>query len=85
MAPSSSHGLNLGNGCGFSVIEVIDVVKEVTNKAFNVIEADRRPGDPATLVADSTLTKSELDWSPEYDDLSVIAKHAWEWETSHFK
>ncbi len=81
---SGSKRYNLGNGNGFSVVEVIEVVKEVTSKSFNVIEAERRPGDPATLVADSTLAKSELNWLPEYDDLSVITQHAWEWETSHF-
>ena len=81
---SGSKRFNLGNGNGFSVIEVIEVVKEVTKRSFNVIEAERRPGDPATLVADSTLARSELNWVPEYDDLSVITQHAWEWEMSHF-
>ena len=81
---SGSKRYNLGNGNGFSVIEVIEVVKEVTKRSFNVIEAERRPGDPATLVADSTLARSELNWVPEYDDLSVITQHAWEWEMSHF-
>ena len=68
----------------FRVIEGIEVVKKVTSRSFNVIEAERRPGDPATLVADSTLARSELNWVPEYDDLSVITQHAWEWEMSHF-
>ncbi|MBT4862015.1 MAG: UDP-glucose 4-epimerase GalE [Gammaproteobacteria bacterium] len=81
---SGSKRYNLGNGNGFSVIEVIEVVKKVTSRSFNVIEAERRPGDPATLVADSTLARSELNWVPEYDDLSVITQHAWEWEMSHF-
>jgi len=81
---SGSKRYNLGNGNGFSVVEVIEVVKQVTSRSFKVIEAERRPGDPATLVADSTLAKSELNWLPEYDDLSVITQHAWEWETSHF-
>ncbi|MBT7043912.1 MAG: UDP-glucose 4-epimerase GalE [Gammaproteobacteria bacterium] len=81
---SGSKRFNLGNGNGFSVIEVIEVVKKVTSRSFNVIEAERRPGDPATLVADSTLARSELNWVPEYDDLSVITQHAWEWEMSHF-
>jgi len=81
---SGSKRYNLGNGNGFSVVEVIEVVKQVTSRSFKVIEAERRPGDPATLVADSTLAKSELNWLPEYDDLSVITQHAWEWETGHF-
>lgn len=81
---SGSRRYNLGNGNGFSVIEVIDVVQQTTGTSFQVIEADRRAGDPATLVADSTLAKSELNWLPEYDDLSIIVEHAWNWETSHF-
>ncbi len=82
---SGSKRYNLGNGNGFSVVEVIDVVKNITGQTFKVIESDRRPGDPATLVADSSLAKSELGWEPEYDDLSIITEHAWKWEISHFK
>lgn len=81
---SGSKRYNLGNGNGFSVSEVIDVVKQVTGKSFQVIDAERRPGDPATLVADASLAKSELNWSPEFDDLSAIVQHAWKWEISHF-
>ena len=81
---SGSKRYNLGNGNGFSVIDVIDVVKRVSGKDFNVIKADRRAGDPATLVADSTLAKLELGWKPEFDDLVVIVDHAWKWETLFF-
>ena len=63
---------------------MIDVVKQVTGKNFNIIQADKRAGDPATLVADSTLARSELGWTPQYDDLKVIVKHAWNWEMDHF-
>ncbi|MCP4077557.1 MAG: UDP-glucose 4-epimerase GalE, partial [Gammaproteobacteria bacterium] len=52
---SGSKRYNLGNGNGFSVVEVIEVVKQVTSRSFKVIEVERRLGDPATLVADSTL------------------------------
>ncbi|MEX0598503.1 MAG: NAD-dependent epimerase/dehydratase family protein, partial [Candidatus Paceibacterota bacterium] len=75
-----SQSFNLGNGVGFSVREVIETAKSVTGKAFKVINAPRRNGDPATLVADSTLAKSELDWSPKYCDLETIVRHAWQWE-----
>ena len=77
---SGSKRYNLGNGNGYSVLEVIEVVKQVTGKNFNVICSDRRAGDPATLVADSTLAKSELNWLPEFHDLSKIVEHAWTWE-----
>lgn len=85
MAGKGSRRYNLGNGNGFSVLQVIDAVKRVTGRDFKVEHAGRREGDPATLVADSTLAKSELGWCPRYDDLNTIVKHAWNWETSHFK
>lgn len=81
---SGSKRYNLGNGNGFSVIDVIDVVKSVSNKSFKVIQAEKRAGDPATLVADSMLAQSELGWKPEYDDLAVIVDHAWKWEKNFF-
>ena len=81
---SGSKRYNLGNGNGFSVIQVIDVVKQVSAKNFKIVEADRRAGDPATLVADSALAQSELGWTPIYDDLAVIVEHAWKWEKNYF-
>jgi UDP-glucose 4-epimerase len=81
---SGSKRYNLGNGNGFSVLQVIDVAKKVSEKSINVIEADRRAGDPATLVADSTLARKELGWSPKFNDLSQIVSHAWNWEMNHF-
>ncbi|MFT5506359.1 MAG: UDP-glucose 4-epimerase [Gammaproteobacteria bacterium] len=81
---SGSKQYNLGNGGGFSVLEVIELTKKITGRDFRVIHADRRPGDPAVLVADSTLAKSELEWKPEFNDLAAIIKHAWQWEISHF-
>jgi UDP-glucose 4-epimerase len=77
---SGSKRYNLGNGNGFSVIEVINAVKQITKKDFKVIQADRRIGDPAVLVADSILAKSELGWIPKYADLNLILEHAWSWE-----
>jgi UDP-glucose 4-epimerase len=82
---SGSKRYNLGNGNGFSVKEVIDEVKRVTSRDFPVKYADRRAGDPATLVADSTLAKQELNWAPKYANLTDIVEHAWSWECEHFK
>ncbi len=82
---SGSKRYNLGNGNGFSVVEVIEAVKSVTGKDFNVVTEQRRPGDPAVLVANSALARTELGWEPAYDDLEIIVQHAWNWETSHFK
>ncbi len=70
---------NLGNGKGYSVKQVIDVAREVTGKNIEVVEAPRRPGDPAVLVASSEKIKKELGWTPKYGDLSQIIRSAWDW------
>jgi UDP-glucose 4-epimerase len=79
---ANSTAFNLGNGSGFSIREVIDAARTVTGRDFPVIESDRRPGDPAVLVADSTRAKTQLGWSPEHPDLESIVAHAWYWEQS---
>lgn len=80
----NSARYNLGNGKGFSVQEVIDTAKQVSAKDFKVITTDRRAGDPAILVADSTLARQELGWQPKFDQLETIIETAWQWETSFF-
>lgn len=75
-----SQILNCGYGRGFSVLEVIDAVKKVSNTNFSVKERPRRPGDPAALVADARRLPDVLDWKPQYDDLEMIVEHAFEWE-----
>ncbi len=76
-----SARFNLGNGTGFSVKQVINVVKQVSGNDFKVTIEPRRDGDPAILVADATLAKKELNWQPKFADLSKIVKTAWQWET----
>jgi len=71
---------NMGNGQGYSIKELIDVAKEVTGSDFSVLMGERRDGDPARLVADSSLLKQELGWKPVFAGLDVILRHAWEWE-----
>lgn len=84
MSSKESDAYNLGNGNGFSVQEVIDTARKVTRKEIKIVEALRREGDPAVLLADATRAKIELNWKPQYDDLSIIIKHAWQWEMTHF-
>ena len=72
---------NLGNGKGFSVKQVIDVAKKVSGNDFKVSIEPRRAGDPAVLVADSTLAQKELNWQPGFAELEDIVKTAWQWET----
>ncbi len=79
----TSAAFNLGNGNGFSVKEVIETVKQVTDKDFSVTVSARRAGDPARLVADSSLAQQQLGWNPRYADLATIIKHAWQWEQQH--
>lgn len=75
---------NMGNGQGYSIREVIDTAKRVTDRDFKVAMGERRDGDPARLVADSALIQSELGWKPEFPGLDVIIQHAWGWETKFF-
>ncbi len=73
---------NLGNAKGFSVQQVIDAAKQVSGKDFTVVQADRRAGDPAVLVADSKLAREELAWTPKFDQLETIIETAWNWEVN---
>lgn len=75
-----SAAYNLGNGNGFTVQEVIDSAMRVTGREITVVDAPRRDGDPAHLVADSTMAKRVLGWQPQYADLDSIIRHAWQWE-----
>jgi UDP-glucose 4-epimerase len=74
---------NLGNGKGFSVREVIAMAREVTRHRIPVVEAPRREGDPAILVASSEKIQRELHWKPQYQDIKKIIASAWEWQQSH--
>jgi UDP-glucose 4-epimerase len=67
-------------GHGYSVREVLQMVKSVTGIDFPVREVDRREGDPPALVADSARIRKELGWNPKHDDLEYIIRTAWEWE-----
>ncbi|PLX53136.1 MAG: UDP-glucose 4-epimerase GalE, partial [Desulfobacteraceae bacterium] len=70
---------NLGNNQGHSVREVVELAKKVTGKKIPVLEAERRPGDPARLVASSEKIKTSLGWKPKYENLETIIKTAWVW------
>jgi UDP-glucose 4-epimerase len=72
--------VNLGNGQGFSVNEVIQTAQTVTGTNFGVEYAPRRPGDPGRLVADSTYARQVLGWKPRRDVLRTIIEDAWAWE-----
>jgi UDP-glucose 4-epimerase len=71
---------NLGNGSGYSVLDVIHAVERVSGKTVQKSFAERRAGDPAQLVADSSLIRQTLGWAPKYEALDTIIAHAWDWE-----
>ena len=73
---------NLGSGTGFSVRQVISAVEEVTGRSIPVVDAPRRAGDPAALIASSDKAIAELGWYPAKTDLSVIVADAWEYTRS---
>lgn len=83
-ATNISNRFNLGNGNGFSVAQVVKVVETVTGKVLTIDYAERRPGDPAILVANASLARSILGWLPQYGDLEIIVHHAWSFEKSRF-
>ena len=78
-----ANQFNLGSSEGFSVKQVIDTAKSIVEaEGFSILTkvAERRPGDPAVLIADSTLAKKTLKWKPQYQNLETIIQHAWAWE-----
>jgi UDP-glucose 4-epimerase len=79
-AGSASLVANCGYGRGFSVLEVIDTVKRISGKDFPVVLGDRRPGDPAAIVASPALIRERFGWQPRYADLDTIVDSALSWE-----
>ncbi len=72
---------NLGNGTGFSNLEVVRACAEVTQSDVDVVIGPRRPGDPAVLVASSEKARSELGWQPARVELRQIVEDAWRWHS----
>ena len=78
-----SNIFNLGNGVGFTVKEVIETARTVTNHAIPATIEARRAGDPSVLIASSDKAKQVLGWKPKYDDLETIIATAWTWHKNH--
>lgn len=74
-----AHRFNLGNGSGFSVLEVIEAAKRVSGREIAYDVAPRRAGDPPTLVAASTKAREVLGWAPRFDRIEAILETAWAW------
>ncbi len=71
---------NCGYGEGYSVLQVLQAVKRVHGRDFAVNYSERRPGDAASIVADPTVARMKLDWTPAFDDLDLIIGSALDWE-----
>jgi UDP-glucose 4-epimerase len=71
---------NLGNGDGATVLEVIEAARRVTGREIKINHAQRRPGDPASLVADAAKARRVLGWQPQRAGIETIVGDAWRWE-----
>ncbi len=72
--------LNCGYGRGISVRQVVEAVRIVSGVVLDVREADRRPGDPAAVIANAEKIRAVLGWQPKHDVLDEIVRSAWDWE-----
>jgi UDP-glucose 4-epimerase len=85
LKPGAVMQMNLGTGVGHSVLEVIEACRKVTGHPIPIVYSDRRPGDPACLIANSNLAQTTLDWKPRYIEIEGIVETAWRWHQSHPK
>ena len=81
--PEEHWVYNLGNGAGFSVLEVVEAARRVTGRRIEAIEAPRRAGDPPALVASSDKIRKELGWKPQKPELEAMISDAWAWMRAH--
>ena len=74
---------NLGNGSGFSILELIETAREVSGHNIPVLIGDRRAGDPNRLIADSSTIQAQLGWAPQHLNIRTIIESAWNWHQQH--
>ena len=82
---NKSNAFNLGSSTGFSNKQMLEAAREVTGKEIHAKIADRRPGDPDSLIAASDKARSVLGWKPQFDDVHDIIATAWKWHSTHPK
>jgi len=80
-AGNPSTAINLGNGHGYSVLEVIESARTLTKREITIDMQGRRAGDPSHLVADAAKARAVLGWQPRHPDLAAIIGSAWEWHS----
>ena len=81
-AGNPSDAFNLGTGQGNSNLEIVDTVRQVTSRDFDIEIGPRRPGDPPMVWADNLKARRALSWEPRYG-LQDIIEHDWRWHSSH--
>ncbi len=82
-AGGASECINLGNGQGYSVLEVIETARQVTERPIAMNIEPRRPGDPSHLIANADKARRLLRWQPAYPELASIIRTDWEWRKKH--
>lgn len=82
-AGNDSDVFNLGSSTGFSVKQMVEAAREVTGEPIPAEIAERRPGDPDSLIAASQKARDVLKWQPQYDDVKEIIQTAWNWKQQH--
>jgi UDP-glucose 4-epimerase len=80
---AKSEFINLGNGNGYSVMEVINAARKVTGKNIEAKIAPRRAGDPSHLVANAEKARTILGWNPQFPEIEKIIESAWNWHEIH--
>ena len=78
-----STAFNLGSSTGVSNLEIVEAARKVTGHPIPLEIADRRPGDPDTLIASSEKAREVLGWQPKFDNIERIIETAWQWHSSH--
>lgn len=79
----NSEFINLGNGNGYSVNEVIEAARKITGKEIKSVMAPRRAGDPSRLVANATKAREVLGWNPQFPEIEKIIESAWTWHEAN--
>jgi UDP-glucose 4-epimerase len=82
-AGQRSDFINLGNGSGYSVKQVVETARRITGREIPTEDAPRRAGDPPQLVGDSRKAREVLGWKPQFPELEKIIGSAWEWHRQH--
>ena len=80
---NASDAFNLGSATGFSNLEILNAARKVTGQAIPAKIGPRRPGDPSTLIADSSKARKILGWAPKFDDVEQVIATAWNWHETH--